>query len=168
MNKVLKRDSRVVDFDIQKIINAISNAFIEVDKEITQETQNKINNIANAIKKKIENNNVVSVEQIQDMVEEKLMASNRKDVAKKYILYREKRRLARPNTTDKDIDELFEGSSEYWNTENSNKDATNITVQRDYIAGITSTDVTKRVLLPQDIVDAHNNGIIHFHKKIVA
>ena len=72
------------------------------------------------------------------------------------------------NRKYKDLDELFSGNNEYWNTENSNKDVTNITVQRDYVAGITSTDITRRYLLPKEVVKAHDDGIIHFHKKIVA
>ena len=110
----------------------------------------------------------MSVEDIQDLVENGLMSCKKKNVAREYIKYRERRRLARPNTTDNDLQDLFGGKNEYWNTENSNKDATNITVQRDYVAGITSTDLTRRLLLPDDIVKAHDEGIIHFHKKIVA
>ena len=92
------------------------------------------------------------------------MASNRKDVARCYIRYRYLRGLVREsNTTDKTIFELLNGTNEYWNSENANKNAKVVTVQRDYIAGITSTDITRRFLLPKDIVEAHDAGIIHFH-----
>ena len=92
------------------------------------------------------------------------MASARKDVAAKYVEYRYKRKLIREsNTTDKSILELLDGTSEYWNTENSNKNPKTATVQRDYLAGITSTDITKRFLLKPEIVKAHEEGLIHFH-----
>ena len=113
-----------------------------VYKVAVQETEN---NIATYIENKaLENNKAFTVEEIQDLVENGLMSTKRKDVAKAYIKYRQKRSEARSNTTDKELEELFRGTSKYWNTENSNKDATNITVQRDYIAGITSTDITRR------------------------
>lgn len=163
--QVIKRDGRILNFEREKIVNAITNAFKEVDgQDLSEATISKIESVADAIEKKcLTQSKDLSVEEIQDLVEEKLMGTNRKDVAKAYILYREKRRLARPNTTDKDLDELFRGDSEYWNTENSNKDSTVISVQRDYVAGITSTDVTRRVLLPKEVVEAHDKGIIHFH-----
>lgn len=101
---------------------------------------------------------------IQDMVEDFLMQSERRDVAKAYIRYRYKREMVRKsNTTDKSIKELLEGDSDYWNNENSNKNAKRTTVQRDYMAGIVSTDITRRFLLDKDIVKAHDEGIIHFH-----
>ena len=92
------------------------------------------------------------------------MEFNKYDLAKKYITYRYTRELVRKaNTTDQSIKELIDGESEYWNTENSNKNAKVVTTQRDYLAGITSTDITRRFLLPEDIVKAHDEGIIHFH-----
>lgn len=91
------------------------------------------------------------------------MATRRKDVAKAYILYREERNQARANTTDQVIDEIVHGSNEYWNTENSNKNPQVVTTQRDYIAGATCTDLTRRKLLPKEITKAHDLGIIHFH-----
>lgn len=91
------------------------------------------------------------------------MATKRKDVAKAYIKYREERTKERGNLIDSSVLELLEGSNEYWNTENSNKDATIVTVQRDYLAGILSTDISKRKLLPKDVCDAHEAGIIHQH-----
>lgn len=106
----------------------------------------------------------IDVEEIQDLVEEKLMASKMKNVARQYIRYRYKKELIREgNTTDKSIFELLNGTNDYWNKENSNKDAKVVTTQRDYIAGIVSTDITKRFLLPKEVVEAHEQGIIHFH-----
>lgn len=167
---ITKRDGRKVEFDETKIINAIRKAFEQTENEKWDEyAVAKATNIASFIKDKVENSDKeYDVEQIQDLVENGLMSCKKKNVAREYIKYRERRRLARPNTTDNDLQDLFGGKNEYWNTENSNKDATNITVQRDYVAGITSTDLTRRLLLPDDIVKAHDEGIIHFHKKIVA
>ena len=92
------------------------------------------------------------------------MEFDKYQLAKKYITYRYRRELVRKaNTTDQSIKELIEGESEYWNTENANKNATVVTTQRDYLAGITSTDITRRFLLPEDVVKAHDEGIIHFH-----
>ena len=104
------------------------------------------------------------VEDIQDIIERKLMAAGKYVLAKKYITYRYTRELVRKaNTTDLAIKELIEGESDYWNNENSNKNAKVVTTQRDYLAGITSTDITRRFLLSEDIVKAHDEGILHFH-----
>ena len=104
------------------------------------------------------------VEDIQDIIEMRLMSLNKFALAKEYITYRYTRELVRKsNTTDLSIKELIDGESDYWNTENSNKNAKVVTTQRDYIAGITSTDISRRFLLPEDIVKAHDEGIIHFH-----
>lgn len=162
--QVIKRDNRKVNFNREKIVNAILKAFKEVDENVTEYAIGKANNIATYIENKaLENNKAFTVEEIQDLVENGLMSTKRKDVAKAYIKYRQKRSEARSNTTDKELEELFKGTSKYWNTENSNKDATNITVQRDYIAGITSTDITRRALLPKEVIEAHDAGILHFH-----
>ena len=159
--KVIKRDGRRQKFDKEKIYNAVSKAFIEVDKELTEQDKKKALEIADYIESLNKN---LKVEEVQDIVEDKLMASNRKDVARCYIRYRYLRGLVREsNTTDKTIFELLNGTNEYWNSENANKNAKVVTVQRDYIAGITSTDITRRFLLPKDIVEAHDAGIIHFH-----
>lgn len=162
---ILKRDGRRKQFDKQKIVNAIKMAFESTQgEEFDEYAETKANNIADYIEQKVnESENMMSVEDIQDLVENGLMSCKKKNVAKQYILYRDERRLARENTIDKDLDELFSGNNEYWNTENSNKDVTNITVQRDYVAGITSTDITRRYLLPKEVVKAHDDGIIHFH-----
>ena len=160
--KVIKRNGESVKFDKAKIENAVLKAFIEVDGEETPYAKYKAYEIAlaiSSIKKR-----KMTVEEIQDIVVNKLMHSKRKDVAIAYIEYRYKRKLVREsNTTDKSIIELINGTNEYWNTENSNKDAGEVTVQRDYIAGITSTDISRRFILPKNVVEAHDEGIIHFH-----
>ena len=159
--KVIKRDGHMVDFCPDKIEAAIekANASVDEDKRVSPiQIRNIIKYVETRDKKRI------LVEDIQDIIEMKLMAIGKYEVAKKYITYRYRRELVRKsNTTDQTIRELIDGSNEYWNTENSNKNARVVTTQRDYIAGITSTDITKRFLLPQDIVDAHDAGIIHFH-----
>lgn len=158
---VIKRDGRKVPFEKDKIRIAVLKAFLEVDGEETSYAKEKAREIANYIESL---NKEMNVEDIQDIVVNKLMASSRKDVATHYVEYRYKHRLIREsNTTDKNILELLDGTNDYWNNENSNKDAKTVTVQRDYLAGITSTDITKRFLLPEDVVKAHNEGIIHFH-----
>lgn len=155
---VVKRDGRIVEFNKEKIINAILKAMNETDNT-NKELANRIASDVSKIEK-----DKLSVEEIQDLVEDKLMSSSRKDVARKYVRYRYKRELIRQgNTTDKTIKELLDGESEYWNTENSNKNPKVVTVQRDYLAGITSTDISKRFLLPKNVVKAHDEGIIHFH-----
>ena len=159
--KVVKRNGQTVDFDQSKIANAILKANNEVpekEKATKKEIDEVIEYIKSLDKKRM------LVEDIQDIIEEKLMEFKHFDLAKKYIIYRYTRALVRKaNTTDQTIKELIDGESEYWNTENSNKNAKIVTTQRDYIAGITSTDITRRFLLPPDIVKAHDEGIIHFH-----
>ena len=158
----VKRDGREEPFDKGKIENAIMKAFIDVDDGITDDAHAIAEKIAN----EIENckKSKMNVEDIQDAVVNKLMATARKDVASRYVEYRYRRQLVREsNTTDATLMELLNGDSEYWNEENSNKNATLVTTQRDYMAGIVSEDITKRMLLPKEIVDAHNAGIIHFH-----
>lgn len=159
--QVVKRNGSIVDFDQQKIENAISKANHEVHAK-ERATKKEISEIIEYIKS-LDKNRML-VEDIQDIIEEKLMEYGHFDLAKKYIIYRYKRALVRKaNTTDQTIKELIDGESEYWNTENSNKNARIVTTQRDYLAGITSTDITRRFLLPEDIVKAHDEGIIHFH-----
>ena len=166
MKKVQKRDGRIVDFDSQKIINAVLAAFKDVDGEITDYAKTKAENIANYIKEYYENdtsNDIPNIEDIQNLVEKGLMSTSRKDVAKAYVLYRESRNKARENTIDKTVIEIVEGTNDYWAHENSNKNAELATTQRDYIAGAVSTDESERRLLPPDVVEAHKKGIIHFH-----
>ena len=159
--KVIKRDGRSVDYDREKIAIAIQKANKEVKpkERASKEDINEITKYIEDIDKKR-----ILVEDIQDIIEEKLMELQKFELAKKYIVYRYTRALVRKaNTTDQSIKELIEGTNEYWNSENSNKNATVITTQRDYLAGITSTDITRRFLLPEDVVKAHDEGIIHFH-----
>ena len=159
--KIVKRDGHIVDYDPEKIRVAIGKANDEVrgkEKATKEEIKEIIKYIEDLNKKRI------LVEDIQDIIEQKLMEFDRYELAKKYITYRYTRELVRKaNTTDKTIKELIEGENEYWNSENSNKNAEVVTTQRDYLAGITSTDITRRFLLPEDIVEAHDKGIIHFH-----
>ena len=162
MKKVIKRNGKLEEFNKEKIINAVCKAFLDVDGDLSRDNISKAKSIAKYVEDIDEDK--IAVESIQNIVEEKLMASNRKDVARAYIRYRYKHEiLRRENTTDKTILELIGGDNEYWNTENSNKNATVVTTQRDYIAGITSTDLTRRLILDKDITEAHDEGIIHFH-----
>ena len=159
--KVIKRDGHMVDWCPEKVENAILKANNEVEEE-EQASSTQIKNIIKYIEKLGKKR--ILVEDIQDIIEMKLMAQGKYELAKKYITYRYTRELVRrSNTTDRSIKELIDGESEYWNTENSNKNAKIVTTQRDYLAGITSTDITRRFLLPEDIVQAHDDGIIHFH-----
>lgn len=164
--KVKKRDGKIVDFDGNKIMEAISGANQDVKGREKASIANK-KEIVKYIKSL--NLETLGVEEIQDIVEKKLMELGKYELAKQYIVYREKRSLVRAiNTTDEEIKELIGGNSDYWNNENSNKNAKVVTTQRDYLAGITSTDIARRLLLPRDVVKAHDEGIIHFHKLIVA
>ena len=159
--KVIKRDGHMVDYCPDKIELAVMKA----NKEVSEEEQASSTQIRN-IEKYIEGlgKKRILVEDIQDIIEMKLMSIGKYALAKKYITYRYTRELVRrSNTTDLAIKELIDGENEYWNTENSNKNAKVVTTQRDYLAGITSTDITRRFLLPEDIVSAHDDGIIHFH-----
>ena len=159
--KIIKRDGTIVDYDPEKIRVAIGKANNEVrrkEKATKEEIEEIIDYIEELDKKRI------LVEDVQDIIEQQLMSIGKYELAKKYITYRYTRALVRKaNTTDQSIKELIEGESEYWNNENSNKNAKLVTTQRDYLAGITSTDITRRFLLPEDIVKAHDEGIIHFH-----
>lgn len=162
--KVIKRDGRIVEFDPSKIRKAILAAFVSVDGKETDYAIEKADIIADFIEGYyLDVDETPGIEEIQDLVEKGLMATKRKDVAKAYILYREERNKKRGNTTDKIVEEITSGTSEYWNTENSNKNAKVVTTQRDYLAGALSTDLSRRKLLPQDIVVAHDAGILHFH-----
>lgn len=159
--EVIKRDDTVVEFNPTKIRVAIEKANEEVD-ENKKATNTEITEIISYIKEL--DKEQIHVEEIQDIVENLLMEFGKYELSKKYIVYRYKRELVRKsNTTDDSIREILDGNSEYWSTENSNKNAVVVTTQRDYIAGETSTDISKRLLLSKEIVDAHEKGIIHFH-----
>ena len=159
--KIIKRDGTIVEYNPEKIKNAIKKANNDVGRK-EKATNEEIEEIIKYIEEL--NKRRILVEDIQDIIEQKLMEIGRYELAKQYITYRYTRELVRKaNTTDQSIKELIDGESEYWNTENSNKNARIVTTQRDYLAGITSTDITRRFLLPEDIVKAHDEGIIHFH-----
>ena len=159
--KIIKRDGTIVEYNPEKIRIAIKKANEEVSRR-ERAPEEQIKEIIAYIEEL--NKPRILVEDIQDIIEEKLMSFGKYQLAKKYITYRYTRELVRKaNTTDQSIKELIEGESDYWNTENSNKNAKIVTTQRDYLAGITSTDITRRFLLPEEIVKAHDEGIIHFH-----
>ncbi len=162
--KIIKRNGSEVAFDITKIINAISKANDVVDEDLRM-TNTQIHRIADTVEKAcIELGRSPSVEEIQDMVEEQIMAHGAYEVAKRYITYRYTRSLVRQsNTTDDRILALIECNNEEAKQENSNKNPVVNSTQRDYMAGEVSRDITNRLLLPPDIVEAHEEGIIHFH-----
>jgi len=162
--KIIKRSGSEAVFDISKIIVAITKANNSV-AENERLTAEDIREIAAAIEEKCGYmHRALGVEEIQDLVENEIMKRNAYNVARKYITYRYNRALVRKaNTTDEQILSLIECNNEEVKQENSNKNPTVNSVQRDYMAGEVSKDITKRVLLPQDIVEAHENGIIHFH-----
>ena len=161
--KIIKRNGAEEAFDQEKIINAVKKANIAGEKgrisdeeiaDVTDYVEYKCNKLGRA----------VSVEEIQDMVENQLMAKGAFELARRYVRYRYTRSLVRKsNTTDNKILSLIECANEEVKQENSNKNPTVNSVQRDYMAGEVSRDLTKRLLLPQDIVEAHEQGIIHFH-----
>ena len=159
--KVTKRDGRVVDYDRNKIVVAIQKANAEVDR-YEQISEDKIDSIIASIEnKKAEN---LQVEDIQDIIEQKLMNERKFELAKKYIIYRYTREMVRrANTTDDSIMSLIKNSNKDVMEENSNKNAHIASTQRDLIAGEVSKDLTKRVLLPEKIIKAHEEGILHFH-----
>lgn len=161
--KIIKRNGSEVDFDLNKIVVAVSKANAACRKE--ELTQSQIVEIAEYVEFKISKaNRALSVEEIQDIVENQIMAQGAFDVARLYVKYRYNRSLIRKaNTTDNQILSLIECNNEEVKQENSNKNPTVNSVQRDYMAGEVSKDITKRILLPQDIVDAHEQGLIHFH-----
>ena len=162
--KIIKRSGAEVTFDPQKIIVAVTKAnesvvpsqrMSEIQiKRIAEDVENAAANI----------NRSLSVEEIQDMVEDQIMNQRAFDVARRYITYRYNRALIRKsNTTDEQIISLIECNNEEVKQENSNKNPTVNSVQRDYMAGEVSKDITKRILLSPDIVDAHERGLLHFH-----
>jgi ribonucleoside-triphosphate reductase len=164
--QVIKRDNRKVNFNREKIVNAILKAFKEVDGNVTEYATGKANNIATYIENKaLENNKAFTVEEIQDLVENGLMSTKRKDVAKAYIKYRQKRSEARKNTIDDTIKGIIKADNEFYLTENANKNPRIASTMRDYIAGAVSRDMSDRFLLPKDVVEADRLGIIHYHDK---
>ncbi|MCM1246556.1 MAG: anaerobic ribonucleoside-triphosphate reductase [Roseburia sp.] len=162
--KVIKRNGEEVEFDAEKISNAIQKANKEVESR-KQLTVLQVADVTNRVVGQIESaSHAVNVENIQDMVEIGIMKEGGYEIAQKYVRYRYQRELARKaNTTDSEILSLIECNNEEVNQENSNKDAGINSTQRDYMAGQVSKDLTMRLLLPKEVVDAHNEGIIHFH-----
>ena len=161
--KVIKRDGKKVDFDSNKIVVAISKANREVIGNEKASIQN-INYIVEAIEKL--GLNEIGIEKIQDQIERKLMELGKYELAKRYMLYREKRSIIRQtNTTDESILSLIRNTNKEVSKENSNKNAILLSTQRDLIAGEVSKDIVDRLLLPERIVKAHKEGVLHFHDK---
>ncbi|MCI9537263.1 MAG: anaerobic ribonucleoside-triphosphate reductase [Eubacterium sp.] len=162
--RVIKRNGVEVEFNPEKISNAIQKANKEVEEHKSLSLL-QIADVTNRVSDQIENaSHAVNVESIQDMVEVGIMQEGGYEIAQKYVRYRYQREIARKaNTTDSEILSLIECSNEEVNQENSNKDASINSTQRDYMAGQVSKDLTMRLLLPKEIVDAHKEGIIHFH-----
>lgn len=160
--KVIKRDCTEVNFDKSKISNAILKAM----KNGSGIVKPKIaEDIANEIAEECKDKDEISISDIESMVYDKLINKKQRLTAKAYEGYRSVREFQRDNenTIDEQIYELLDGTSDYWNNENSNKNARLLTTQRDYMAGIVSTDITRRFLLPPEVVQAHDEGLIHFH-----
>ena len=160
-SSVIKRDGKIVNFSSEKIEQAIGKA-AAVSGEMTEQDIDRVTGIVVNKCSRLPGDQI-SVEQIQDIVEDTLLKSKFNRTAKSYILYRDMRTRNRGSITDKTFMEFLSGKSEYWNSENSNKDATVVTTQRDYLAGIASTDLARRFLLPEDVCKAHDSGIIHQH-----
>ena len=162
--RIIKRNGSEVEFDIGKIVAAVNkaNAVVEGDKRLSL---GQVNLIASNVEEGCKSmNRAVGVEEIQDMVENQIMEQSAFEVARKYITYRYVQNLKRKsNTTDEKILSLIECDNEEVKQENSNKNPTVSSVQRDYMAGEVSKDLTERLLLSPDIVEAHKSGIIHFH-----
>lgn len=160
--KVIKRDCTEVSFDKSKISNAILKAMKNGSGIIKPKVAEEI---AAEIEDETKDNDETSISDIESMVFNKLISKKQKLTAKAYEGYRSIREFQRENenTTDFEIHELLDGESEYWNTENSNKNARVLNTQRDYMAGIVSKDITRRFLLPPEVVQAHDEGIVHFH-----
>lgn len=161
---IIKRNGTEVVFDNSKIVAAVEKANTEVP-EIERLTKEEIEDITNSVEEECSSmSRTLNVEEIQNLVEDEIMKREHFSVARKYITYRYKRALVRKaNTTDDQILSLIECANEEVKQENSNKNPTINSVQRDYMAGEVSKDITKRLLLPEDIVKAHEDGIIHFH-----
>ena len=162
MAKVIRRNCTEDEFKKEKISNAILKAMTNgsgiVKPKIAED-------IANEIYEETKDREEVSISEIETMVYDKLITKKQRLTAKAYEGYRSIREFQRDNanTTDDEIDELLKGDSEYWNTENSNKNSKVLNTQRDYMAGIVSKDISRRFLLPPEVVQAHDEGIIHFH-----
>lgn len=159
---VKKRNGSVVDFDKEKIQTAINKAFQEVRNTDCLD-ENVLDTILRRIKFQSSEVEDISVERIQDIVEQVLMEKGYYNVAKAYIRYRYKHELERQKHNDQELLDMVKGDNDYWNTENSNKNVKWVTTQRDYMAGIVSTDLARKYIFPKEVVKAHDAGIIHIH-----
>lgn len=163
---ILKLDGRRQKYKREKLTSSILNAFEESQQPVDDYVLGKVNKIADYVEEMTKDQSKVSAETISSLVEKGLMnlKGDYKTVAKTYILYRDERTRMRGNTTDKTVNEIVNGTSAYWTSENSNKNAMLASTQRDYLAGCISEDISRRQLLPTDVVKAHDEGIIHVHK----
>lgn len=161
---IIKRNGSEAEFDVRKIVTAIKKANAEV-MESERLSEDKIVEIANEIETICRGRSrALNVEEVQDLVEEKVMKAGATELARKYIKYRYTRELVRKsNTTDAQILSLIECQNEEAKQENANKNPVINSTQRDYIAGEVNKDLSRRILLPKDIVEAHDNGVIQFH-----
>lgn len=161
--KVEKRDGRIVEFDKSKINTAILKAM----RAGNTYSEKIADSITNEIEKELQeaDKDIVTIKEIENLVFYKLIAHKQKLTAKSYEGYRSIREFQRnnKNTVDEELDELLSGTSDYWNNENSNKNAKLVTTQRDYMAGIVSKDISRRFLIPPDVIQAHDDGILYFH-----
>lgn len=157
--KVVKRDGTIVPYDLEKISIAISGAFQDFDEEFDDIS------VLNSIDDDLYNwdENPIDIEDIQDLVEDTLLNFGYRQEAKAYIRYRYDHELERERYRDSEILSMIKGNNDYWSKENSNKNPDLVTVQRDYLAGITSTDVARRYIFPKDVIEAHDQGIVHQH-----
>lgn len=159
---VIKRDGRKVSFDKEKIRRAIDGAFQEIGQRDCYD-ENILNTVLSYIHLQDSLGDTITVEKIQDIVEHVLMEKGYYNVAKAYIRYRYLHELERQEKTDKTVLDMIKGQDEYWAKENSNKNPTLVTVQRDYLAGILSTDIARNYIFPKDVVKAYDEGIVHQH-----
>ena len=162
MVQVVKRNGTFAKFDKTKIVNAITKAMIvggSLNKDLAEY-------IAADIEKKVSNMQTVYISEIETMVFTGLCDNGESLTAKAYESYRSIREFQREhkNRIEEQVEDLVDGNSDYWNNENSNKNAKLVTTQRDYMAGIVSTEITRKYLLPPDVLQAHDTGLIHFHK----
>lgn len=162
---VIKRNGKLQDFDSSKITEAIRKAFVDIygDARTQEEYDDLIESITNDVSDEFDGIDKVDIEELQDAIENELMSYEQFDVAKEYIRYRYLHELRRQHRNDTEMLTLIGGDNEYWNTENSNKNATWVTTQRDYLAGIVSKDLARTYLFPEGAVEAHDQGIIHIH-----
>ena len=158
---ITKRNGSREPFNSEKIVNAIKKAGYVKDSSIQK--------IVDSVIKQLQEKGTLTVEEIQDLVELGLTKSSYKKVARDYIRYRKEREMIRANEkANESILKLLDNKNEYLKTENSNKNHSIASTQRDYIAGEVSKDLSRRLLLPPEVVEAHDKGVIHFHKLLVA